>query len=128
MLLHAGAAMIGRNSGLDRSVVLAICACLATPLAGGCASPQTGANAAISETKLGDICANSMSFDVAGPYYANCKAYLRQHGRAEVALNTSASEPAEHKACRQVGLAEGSPEYQNCVQEMYQLDLGSAHL
>lgn len=98
-------------------------------LLGACALPQTAtAQSAISEEQAGNICAGDMTFDVTGPYYANCKSYLLRHARADVALAGEKSQPAEHRACMRAGLAQGTDAYGRCVQEMYQLDLGSQHI
>ena len=110
--------------------LLKVAGFLAATLLGACATAETAAPpAAISTAEVGNICANEMAFDVTGPYYANCRNYLLRHARAQLVLAAAAvSEPAEHKACLRIGLAKGSPDYGACVQEMYQLDLGSQHL
>jgi hypothetical protein len=106
---------------------LASAACLL--LFGACttpASPPTQVAAEVNE-KAGDICQRTMSFDVSGFYFSKCVDYLNAHSQPQkVAVNMSA--PAEHRACGEIGLAEGSPEFMSCVQQMYQLDLGAQHL
>jgi hypothetical protein len=109
--------------------VAATGAILATALLGACASPAAtpSQQAALSNQKIGDICEETMSFDVSGFYFPKCVDYLRSHARSQtVAVNMA--EPAEHRACLEAGLPDGSPEYQRCVQEMVQLDLGATHL
>jgi hypothetical protein len=93
-----------------------------------CESPSVPApQVALSTQKIGDICEETMSFDVSGAYFPKCMDYLRNHATSQrVAVNMA--EPAEHRACQEIGLASGSPDYQSCVQEMVQLDLGAAHL
>jgi hypothetical protein len=82
---------------------------------------------AISSERIGDICAKELSYDVTGPYYASCRNYLARHARAQPAA-ASAAEPAEHRACEQVGLAKDTLDYRKCVQELSQLDVSAAHL
>jgi hypothetical protein len=99
------------------SVLLAACESSSAP------APQ----AALSPQKIGDICEETMGLDVSGAYFPKCIDYLRSHATTQrVAVNMA--EAAEHRACQEIGLANGSPDYQNCVQEMVQLDLGAAHL
>lgn len=98
-------------------------------LLGACAAPAAlpAQAAAISNEKVGDICERTMSFDVSGFYFSKCVDYLGAHAQPQkVAVNMSA--PAEHRACGEIGLADSSPEFKSCVQEMYQLDLGAQHL
>jgi hypothetical protein len=100
-------------------------------LLAACEGPR-GAQAAedppaISDQMIGDICADELSYDVTGPYYASCRNYLRRHAQAQpVAVHLR--EPAEHRACEQIGLAKDTPDYRSCVQELYQLDLSADHL
>jgi hypothetical protein len=84
--------------------------------------------AAISDERLGDICDKQLSFDVTGPYFARCRDYLRNHSLASVTVPNTTSAPAEHRACQEIGLAENTPAYRSCVQELYQLDVSAAHL
>jgi len=98
-------------------------------LLGACAAPETPPKqvAAVADVKIGDICQQTMSFDVSSFYFPKCIDYLRSHVQPQkVAVNMSS--PAEHRACGEVGLADGSPEFKSCVQEMYQLDMGAQHL
>jgi hypothetical protein len=98
-------------------------------LAGACSAPPApSVEAKVPDQKIDGICAEQMSFDVAGMYYPKCVDYLRAHSVASVDVASTTSQPAEHKACLEIGLTRDSPEYQSCVQELYQLDLGSAHL
>jgi len=82
---------------------------------------------AISSQSIGDICSDELSFDVTGPYYASCRNYLARHAQAQPAI-ASTAEPAEHRACEQIGLAKDTPDYRSCVQELDQLDASAAHL
>jgi hypothetical protein len=98
-------------------------------LLGACESPRAAANpTGISEQKIGDICANTLSYDVTGPYYASCRNYLRRHSRAELIPVNDPSEPAGHRACQEIGLAKDTAEYKSCIQELSQLDISAAHL
>ncbi len=98
-------------------------------LLAACESQPTPARqTAVSDMKIGDICAETMTFDVTGPYFAKCQDYLRVHAQPQRVALATTSKQAEHRACSAIGLEEGSDEYLNCVQEMYQLDLGSQHL
>jgi hypothetical protein len=82
----------------------------------------------VSDERLGDICANQLSFDVTGPYFVNCRNYLRSHSIASTAVPKTTSIPPEHRACQEIGLAEGSPANRSCVQELSLLDISAAHL
>jgi hypothetical protein len=94
-----------------------------------CANPSGAPDIALASNQhVGDICSGTMGFDVSGAYYASCRDYLRRHSQGQGVVAGLKSEPAEHKACEEIGLAEDTPDYKNCVQEMYQLDLGSQHL
>ncbi len=108
--------------------IAALGAAFLLTLLGACESPSAVApQAALSAQKIGDICEETMSLDVSGAYFPKCMDYLRSHATAQrVAVNMTA--PAEHRACQEIGLANGSADYQSCVQEMVQLDLGAAHL
>jgi hypothetical protein len=98
-------------------------------LLGACESPGAAANpAGISDQKIGDICADTLSFDVTGPYYASCTSYLRRHSQAELTPVNDPAEPAEHRACQEIGLAKDTAGYKNCVQELGLLDISAAHL
>jgi len=114
---------------VSRDTAFIAVAALALMLLSACQSqPTPSPETAALDARIGDICAGTMTFDVTGPYFAKCQDYLRSHAQSQrVAINTT-SKQAEHRACGQIGLAEGSPEYQSCVQEMYQLVLGAAHL
>jgi hypothetical protein len=103
-------------------------AALLSALLAGCESPSALApQSALSPQKIGDVCEETMSLDVSGAYFPKCVDYLRSHATTQrVVVNMT--EPAEHRACQEIGLANGSPDYQSCVQEMVQLDLGAAHL
>jgi hypothetical protein len=99
-----------------------LAACAGPPAARAAEDPP-----AISDQKVGDICAEELSYDVTGPYYASCRNYLRRHAQAQpVAVHPQ--EPAEHRACEQIGLAKDSPDYRRCVQELNLLDISSDHL
>ena len=96
---------------------------------GACESPQAAANpSGISDQKIGDICARTLSYDVTGPYYASCRNYLRTHGHEQLAAVSDPTEPAEHRACQEIGLTKDTAEYKSCVQELNQLDVSAAHL
>jgi hypothetical protein len=111
---------LGTFATLASLVLLA--ACEGPQVAQAAADP-----AAISDQKISDICDKELSFDVTGPYYASCRNYLRRHIQAQTAM-TSTDEPAEHRACEQIGLVKDTPDYRSCVQELYQLDVSAAHL
>jgi hypothetical protein len=100
-------------------------------LLAACEGPQVAQAAedqpAISSQRAGDICAKELSYDVTGPYYASCRNYLIRHAEAQPAVSSTA-EPAEHRACEQIGLAKDTLDYRKCVQELYQLDVSAAHL
>ena len=82
---------------------------------------------AVPVQKIDGICANELSYDVTGPYFQSCRNYLRRHLQAQpVAIHLD--EPAEHRACEQIGLAKGTDDYRRCVQELYQLDVSADHL
>src|SRR5579859_1962264 len=102
----------------------AVSALVAVALLAACDGPrlaQAAENApVISEQRIGDICATELSYDVTGPYFQSCRNYLRRHAQAQpVAVHLN--EPAEHRACEQIGLAPDTPDYHRCVQELYQL-------
>jgi hypothetical protein len=83
----------------------------------------------MSREAAGDICERTMSFDVSGPYFAACRDYLTRHSVAAIpTAGVSPSEPAQHRACLKIGLSQGTPEYDRCVQQMSQLDISSVHL
>jgi hypothetical protein len=100
-------------------------------LLAACEGPQVAQAAedhpATSSQKIGDICAKELSYDVTGPYYASCRNYLARHAQAQPAVSSTA-EPAEHRACEQIGLVKDTLDYRKCVQELYQLDVSAAHL
>jgi hypothetical protein len=98
-------------------------------LLGACGSPRAAANpTGISDQTIGDICADTLSYDVTGPYYASCRNYLRKHAQAGLIPVNDPSEPAGHRACREIGLAKDTAEYKSCVQELNLLDISAAHL
>jgi hypothetical protein len=114
-----------------RSRPAAFAALMSMALLFACEGPRAAQAAedprAISDQKIGDICADELSYDVTGPYYASCRNYLRRHAHAQpVAVHLQ--EPAEHRACEQIGLAKDTPDYRSCVQGLYQLDISAAHL
>ncbi len=120
MTIHAAR----RSTGLIRFGSVLACAALASACAG--AEPQT--DPAISDSKASSICQEVMGFDVSGQYYFKCRDYLKTHARPDIAPTAVKSESAEHKACHQIGLKDGTPEYGSCVETMYQYDIGSIHL
>ena len=77
--------------------------------------------------KIDSICAKELSYDVTGPYYQSCRNYLHRHVRDQPVV-VHLNEPAEHRACEEIGLARDTPDYKNCVQELYQLDVSNDHL
>jgi hypothetical protein len=100
-----------------------------TALLVACESPRAAADpTGISDQKIGDICADTLSFDVTGPYYASCRNYLRGHSQAKLPPVNDPTEPAEHRACQEIGLAKDTAEYKSCVQELGLLDVSAAHL
>jgi hypothetical protein len=109
----------------------AFAALMSLALLAACQAPRIAQAAdeppALSDQKIGDICATELSYDVTGPYYASCRNYLRRHERSQpVAVHLDG--PAEHRACEQIGLAKDTPDYRSCVQELYQLDVSADHL
>jgi hypothetical protein len=113
---------------ISRSGLLAAALIVGTLLC-ACESPRAAASpSGISDQKIGDICARTLSFDVTGPYYASCRNYLRRHGQEQLVAVGDPTEPAEHRACQEIGLTKDTAEYKSCVQELYQLDISAAHL
>jgi hypothetical protein len=109
----------------------AVSAVMGLALLAACDSPRVAVAAettsAIPVEKIDSICDIELSYDVTGPYYQSCRNYLRRHFQAQpVAVHPD--EPAEHRACEQIGLAKDTPDYKSCVQELYQLDVSNAHL
>lgn len=100
-------------------------------LLAACESPRVaGAEeiaSAIPVEKIDSICATELGHDVTGPYYQSCRNYLRRHFQPQpVAIHLD--EPAEHRACEQIGLAKGTPDYGRCVQELNLLEVSADHL
>ena len=108
----------------------AVSAVLGLAMLAACGSPVARAAeepGAIAVERVDSICANELNFDVTGPYYQSCRNYLRRHIQAQpVAVHLD--EPAEHRACEQIGLASGTDDYRRCVQELNQLAISSIHL
>lgn len=127
MLSTQNGIIAGRRSGHAAKTVGAV---IMMALLGACQSPSAPlAQTARSTQRIGDVCQETMSFDVSGFYFPKCVEYLSRHAQPEQQVAAAVvSEAAEHRACHQIGLADGSPEYQSCVQEMVQLDLGAGHL
>ena len=114
----------------------AVSALLGLALLAACENPrvaqaaENGAaenTAAIPVQKIDGICAKELSYDVTGPYFQSCRNYLRRHVQAQPAA-IHRGEPAEHRACEQIGLPAGTDDYRRCVQELYQLDVSADHL
>lgn len=119
-------AIIRKNIGVRTGCIVPAAALV---FLGACATPKVPPTqlGAVSNQKIGDICEETMSLDVSGFYFSKCVDYLNSHAQLQkVAVNLTG--PAEHRACSAIGLAVGSPQFESCVQEMYQLDLGAAHL
>jgi len=120
--------------GRDR--LAAVSALLGLALLAACESPrvaQAAENGAAEHTgavpvqKIDSICAKELSYDVTGPYFQSCRNYLRRHVQAQPAA-IHLDEPAEHRACEQIGLPSGTDDHRRCVQELYQLDISADHL
>jgi hypothetical protein len=111
---------LGVVSALAGLVALAVCAGPRVALASGEA-------AAVPTQKIDSICAKELSYDVAGPYYHSCRNYLRRHFQSQPVV-VHLNEPAEHRACEEIGLARDTAGYKSCVQELNQLDVSSDHL
>jgi hypothetical protein len=114
-----------------RERLSAVSALLGLALLAACDSPRVAQAAedpaAIPVQKIDSICATELSYDVTGPYYQSCRNYLRRHFRAQpVAIHLD--EPADHRACEQIGLPNGTDDWRRCVQELYQLDISADHL
>jgi hypothetical protein len=109
----------------------AVSALMGLVLLAACNSPRVAVAAedpsAIPVQKIDSICNIELSYDVTGPYYQSCRNYLRRHFQAQPVV-VHLDEPAEHRACEQIGLAKDTPDYKSCVQELYQLDVSNAHL
>jgi hypothetical protein len=109
----------------------AVSALMGLVLLAACENPRVAQAAeessALPIQKIDSICAKELSYDVTGPYYQSCRNYLRSHVQASpVAVHLN--EPAEHRACEQIGLARDTLAYKECVQELYQLDVSNDHL
>ena len=109
----------------------AISAAMGLVLLAACGSARTAQAAdeesAIPVQKIDSICNIELSYDVTGPYYQSCRNYLRSHFQAQPVV-VHLGDPAEHRACEQIGLARDTLDYRKCVQELYQLDVSNAHL
>jgi hypothetical protein len=114
-----------------RDRLQAVCALLGLALLAACDGARVAQAAedssAIPTQKIDSICDRELSYDVTGPYYHSCRNYLRRHVQAQPAA-VNAGEPAEHRACEQIGLPQGTLDWRRCVQELYQLDVSAAHL
>ena len=84
-------------------------------------------SAAVPVQKIDSICNTELSFDVTSPYYQSCRNYLRSHFQPQPVV-IHLDEPAEHRACEQIGLVRGTSDYKKCIQELYQLDVSNDHL
>lgn len=109
----------------------AVSAFMGLALLTACVSPR-GAQAAdessaVPVQKIDSICNIELSFDVTGPYYQSCRTYLRSHFKAQPVV-VHLDQPAEHRACEQIGLARDTLDYRKCVQELYQLGVSNDHL
>jgi len=109
----------------------AVSALLGLALLAACESPRMAQAAQDTDTvpvqKIDGICAKELSYDVTGPYFQSCRNYLRRHVQAQPAA-IHLDEPAEHRACEQIGLPSGTDDHRRCVQELYQLDVSADHL
>jgi len=109
----------------------AVSVLLGLALLAACESPRAAQAAedpdAVSIQKIDGICAKELSYDVTGPYFQSCRNYLRRHVQAQpVAIHLD--EPAEHRACEQIGLPRGADDWRRCVQELSLLDISADHL
>ncbi|HEX4506235.1 MAG TPA: hypothetical protein VH722_10935 [Alphaproteobacteria bacterium] len=109
----------------------AVSAVLGLVLLAACGSPRvalaTEEASVLPIQRIDGICAKELSYDVTGPYFQSCRNYLRRHVHAQpVAIHLD--EPAEHRACEEIGLARDTLDYRKCVQELYQLDVSNDHL
>jgi hypothetical protein len=109
----------------------AVSALLGLALLAACESPRVAQAAEDADMvpvqKIDGICTKELSYDVTGPYFQSCRNYLRRHVQAQpVAVHLD--EPAEHRACEQIGLPKGTDDWRRCVQELYQLDISADHL
>lgn len=77
--------------------------------------------------KIDGICAKELSFDVSGPYYQDCRDYLRRHVQVQPVV-IDPDGPAEHRACEEIGLGKETLEWRKCLQELYGLDVIADHL
>jgi hypothetical protein len=109
----------------------AVSALMGLVLLAACESPRVAQAAedssALPIQKIDSICDKELSYDVTGPYYQSCRNYLRRHFQAQPVV-VDLDEPAEHRACEQIGLARDTSDYRRCIQELYQLDVSNAHL
>jgi len=114
-----------------RDRLRAASALIGLALLAACESPRVAQaaeeSAALPIQRIDGICARELSYDVTGPYYQSCRNYLRGHAQAQPVV-IHLSEPAEHRACEEIGLARDTAGYKDCVQELYQLDVSSDHL
>lgn len=109
----------------------AVSALMGLVLLAACGNPRiahaAGDAPAIPVQKIDSICNVELSFDVTGPYYQSCRNYLSRHFQAQPIV-VHLDGPAEHRACEQIGLVRNTPDYKNCVQELYQLAVSNDHL
>src|SRR6185312_16913339 len=110
---------LGAISALIGLVVLAACAST------GVAQAEQASPLPIQ--KIDSICAKELSYDVTGPYYQSCRNYLRRHFQSQPVV-VHLNEPAEHRACEEIGLARDTANYKSCIQELHQLAVSSDHL
>ena len=108
----------------------AVSALMGLVLLAACESPrlaQAADASALPIQKIDSICAKDLSYDVTGPYYQSCRNYLRRHVQAQPVV-VHLNEPAEHRACEEIGLGRDTAAFKDCVQELYQLDVSNDHL
>ena len=115
----------------SRDRLRAVSALMGLVLLAACDSPRVAQAAesasALPIQKIDSICAKELSYDVTGPYYQSCRNYLGRHVQAQPVV-IHLNEPAEHRACEEIGLARDTAAYKDCVQELYQLDVSNDHL
>jgi hypothetical protein len=75
----------------------------------------------VSDAKIGDICSREMAFGVTSFNFTGCLNVLRSHTASPAKEAAAKPEPPDRRACREIGLQEGLPEYETCVQQLYQL-------
>src|ERR1700754_2769201 len=118
VLLADGRAMntVRPTNVFCRDRLAVVSALLGLALLAACESPRVAYaaeyraaedTAAVPVQKIDGICAKELSYDVTGPYFQSCRNYLRRHVQAQpVAIHLD--EPAEHRACEQIGLPSGT--------------------